>query len=577
MDYQKVLKRLKSDNPLSESSFDSLMNLYHKCISGFAEEMFYISSIDAGLGKSVSFRTFLAAKKAEGFKDGESVLIAFRTIHEAKEFVSKDCPVDTTDVAVFTSNDEVNKLGSGRPGDARVLVTTHAMLRRKLRKKHFSRANEFFYEGEPRKLRIWDEWLTRAESIHIGMDEIASLYRPLRHSYPEWVAGLEAFVREVSDKEDGAVLSVPTKFGTGAQFRDSEKLSYLIDERQRNTVRHLDWAGGRRVRVCATSGARVLVGAGPALPSDLAPPIVLDASARVNEGYRVWKENGANVEFLPEAVRDYSNLTVSISKQGCGKTALQDAEKREPILRRIVELINSNPDEKWLVVGPKDRPAFECSKEIAGSVLKPENVSYLHWGVHYGTNEFAEVKNLIVIGGFLAPETSYLADYAAATGVTPEDLTDGHRRLMKTSKLKDNLLQAFCRGNIRRGVGDVCGEATVYLIMPHNLNPEAIVRETFPGCKVEEWGGGKTRANGQAKAVLDTLKGMIQDGRTGSVSKAKVRLAAGIGNATRFAQVLTGLADQLEALGVTVGHKHFVIGAGKVISSTPAKTEKKAA
>ena len=321
------------------------------------------------------------------------------------------------------------------------------MIINRLSKKPFSKAEEFHCKGRLRTLRIWDEAVTAAEPIHIALDDIVNLYAPLRYAYSDWVAGLRSFADDVNSAVSGAVVTIPREFGTGVQFRYSDKLPIYLDEQQKATVQRLKRAEGRRVRVCHGKGGAVLVGAGAPLPKDLAPLIVLDASARVKEDYRLWGRHRGNVEILPEAVRDYRDLTVRIWKRGCGNTALADDANRGKILRGIAEVVNSKADERWRVIAPKDRHRAKITEELPDYLDNAANVSFLHWGIHHGTNEFADVKNMVVVGGFLAPDTAFLADYIVATGVDPSAPNDDDWRRMKTSKLKDNLLQAFCRGD----------------------------------------------------------------------------------------------------------------------------------
>lgn len=182
--------------------------------------------------------------------------------------------------------------------------------------------------------------------------------------------------------------------------------------------------------------------------------------------------------------------------------------------------------------------------------------------MHYGTNKFADVKNLLVVGAFPAPEGTYLADYAAASGIELAKLTDEHRRDMQTGKLKDNLLQAICRGNIRNGVGGECGECDVYLMMPPNQDPETLVRATFPGCKIEEWFHNKPKreAPTQEEKVFELLRSLKASGGVARISKKAVREKVGIRAASQLSALLTGgLSDRLKAIGIKAENKQFIL------------------
>lgn len=79
---------------------------------------------------------------------------------------------------------------------------------------------------------------------------------------------------------------------------------------------------GQQVRVCSGWGSqRVAVLARTILPEDLAPVLVLDASARVRETYKLWSETRGGVVFLPAATKDYSPLAIHFARVGAGKSS----------------------------------------------------------------------------------------------------------------------------------------------------------------------------------------------------------------------------------------------------------------
>jgi hypothetical protein len=568
MDYRKKLEELVSSNPVSKSSFNKLKSVYDDSISGKGVQNFIVAPIDAGLGKSISYKAYLAEKESKGFNDDESVLIIYKTKEEAKEFIMNSPPVTAKDISLYTSDDSINMLGANDTDSARVLITTHEMIRARLAKKRFESATEFFYKGKPRRLRVWDEAIAPARTIHLPIDQLVRLNAPLRFSDGKWLSKLENFVDAVKITSDGECLTIPTELDAGFP-----KGGLDLPAGEGESLRQLRRGIGRKVLVRRNGGHQVLIGAGVALPADLAPMIILDASARVNPIYELWRDHRGGVEFLPAATRNYGELVVHIGKTGCGKLAFGNPTKREPIIRPILAIINSKPTERWLVIGPKGAAGFSLQDEISKEAADPSTVSYLHWGVHYGTNEFADVKNVIVISAFPAPDHVYSAEYAAASGIELEKLTDEHRKAMKAGKLKDNLLQAICRGHVRNGKADVCGECNVYLLMPANQDPEPLVRETFPGCKIAEWfrNKPKRKAPTQEEKVFELLRSLKASGSVACISKKAVREKAGIGTASQLGTLLTsGLAERLEKAGIRVENKRFILTGD---AAGPAETE----
>lgn len=434
------------------------------------------------------------------------------------------------------------------------------MIRQRLAQKKFAQAAEFFFKGKPRSLRIWDEQALRAEPIHLTLDTIATLYEPVRPYFPEWVEGLEAFVAKLKETAPNTVIRVPHRFGSGRQFTGAEGGVPSLSSWAADAFKGLRTAMGRKVRICAGKLYGItLVGSGPALPGDLAPLFILDASARIGDTYALWGKKSP-VQMMPAQTRHCSNLTVRLWKTACGNTVLEQPEQRDRLIRGIAKALEFDA-EPTLVIGKKARTTFDIHKELRAGVGNPDDVSFLHWGRHYGTNEYRQVKRMVVIGAHQARDTMDLALYAAASGVDVELLAGDEGLALSRVRMKQNLLQAFSRGHLREGVNGQCGECVIYFVAPPSIGPEQLVRDTFPGCQVEEWHPFDPVLTGQAKAVFDVLKAWVDlDGKLNPYPKLMVRTAVGIESASRFGQVLAnpGLRTALRGIGVTVENKGFL-------------------
>lgn len=538
-------------------------NIFNAMVSSLEERIttkFYVYPIDTGLGKSALIKSFLAGWKAAGFEPKGSVLIALNTKAEILEF-AKGSALDENDYAALTKDEEINIIGAGhnRATSVPVLFTTHAMIRQRLAQKKFAQAEEFFFRGRPRSLRMWDEQALRAEPIHLSLDSIGKLYEPVRPYFPEWVEGLESFVAKVREAAPNTVIRVPNRFGSGLQFKGAEGGVPSLSSRTSESFKALRAAMGRKVRICARKLYGItLVGSGPALPDDLAPLFILDASARIGDSYALWGDKSP-VQVMPALTRDYSNLTVRLWKTACGNAVLEQPEKRGHLFRGIAKALDINA-EPTLVIGKKARPTFDIHKDLQASVANPDDVSFLHWGRHYGTNEYRHVRRMVVIGAHQARDTMNLALYAAASGINVDRLAGDEGVELSRARMKQNLLQAFSRGHLREGTNGQCGDCVVYFVVPPSVSPEQLVRETFPGCQIEEWHPFDPVLVGQAKAVFDVLKAWVdRDGKFNPYPKMMVRTAAGIDSPSRFAQVLANpnLVAALAKIGVTIENKGF--------------------
>lgn len=434
------------------------------------------------------------------------------------------------------------------------------MLRFRTLKKSFSKASEFYFQGKPRGLRIADEALYGAEHIHLGRDSLLQVIEPLRPYFPEWVEGLERFISRLCRIESNTTIKFPAKFGKGRQYSSFEHGGPNLTDKQQQTLQLIKAAAGRRLK--AVSGKKygiTLIGMGHPLPADIGPLFIFDASARVVENYHLWADVNPNVEIMDSLFRDYDNLLVRIWKTACGRDFLANPTNRDKLLRPIAKMMNAD-ERETLLVGYMNKGDFDLFEELKSYLDKPELLHFRHWGNHHGTNEFRDIDRLVVIGCHLNRDTVYQAMHMAATGADPESVIGDEWTQMRQGHLKGNLLQAFSRGTVRQGENGQCGKCDVYFIAPQNPSPETLVREAFPGCRIEAWESVKKALTGQAKDIVDAVRQLKAQGRLGDVPKAEVRGLAGIANESSFANVLKKevVVAALSKLGVEVAHKYFV-------------------
>lgn len=113
-------------------------------------------------------------------------------------------------------------------------------------------------------------------------------------------------------------------------------LEAVLDDRraltqtQQDLLRTLMLTGGRTaiVRKAADHRPHMLVSAVEVLPRDLAPLIILDASARVKYDYRLWSTYRGTLSILKRAEKRYEGLTVRHWRAGGGRSTVQANPQR---------------------------------------------------------------------------------------------------------------------------------------------------------------------------------------------------------------------------------------------------------
>src|SRR5262249_52812837 len=161
-------------------------------------------------------------------------------------------------------------------------------------------------------IRLWDESYRPGHPICLSRDKLLSVIGTMRGNFPDQAERLETLLRDLERREDGDVVELE-----GMQSQFGLDLSTLLtqgrhlDPDSRELLTDLMLAGESLVKVRKPSRnePHYLVTAADVLPPDLAPLLILDASARVRYTYQLWEQARANLRQLRHAPKDYSGLT----------------------------------------------------------------------------------------------------------------------------------------------------------------------------------------------------------------------------------------------------------------------------
>ena len=437
--------------------------------------------------------------------------------------------LDEADYAIFTGKEDmVNKPTSTPYGQARILFTTHHMLRSRCRGLTFEQAEVFHYQREVRQVRIWDEEMLPGEVVFIDTDQLAALRRPLRMSHPalaEAVEGLEQVLKASGGK--GTYDWPNLEEATGVSLWSAKK--GLADD-QASVLESLYALSGRCVLLRRTSNVSKVITAldsRDAIPDDLAPAVILDASGRVRSTYSLWEKRKGNLVRLPSAVRNYRNLTVRVMDRGSGKRAWWT--DGEVLALEVAKLIDSKPDEEWLVIYQKGGNGGTIPDQIMGLLgTDPGRVRFLNWGRHHGTNEFRHISNVILAGLNNYQE----ADYEMAArhyGGIPSDQDTPHTLVddMQAGEHSHHILQALCRSALRQGSGLECGPCDAYIIAPKRSGVRDLLPQVFPGCTLGTWNPTKQKTKGKVEEALTYVRMYFEDYPDGVLLFAELRSVLG--------------------------------------------------
>jgi hypothetical protein len=530
------------------SALRALLETFEKGLTGRLDPGFHLSSLDPGMGKSTAVIAFLKAWKASGFQPAGSVLLAVASIKEIEDYV-RGAELSGPDLGVLTANKDAN--GFGCPEDqhnqAPILITTQQMVRKRTRNRTLGGLAELQFHGARRSLVIWDESLDVDEWPVVRLDDIAALPRAVRSNDPTYISKTEAFWDQLRDQEAGPV-TVPEDLTTTARQG--------YDKATRETIRKLsDMAGGQAVLHKQDNGDHLLIEDSASLPSDLAPLVILDASGRVRETYRLWEEHRGDLHRLPEAPRDYSNLTVHVWQRASGKGTLQDPKERADIEREVASVIEKFGGD-WLLVHHKDR--VDMVKAIRDRVRKDAaaNIHAINWGRHRASNDHRDIIQIVTLGQLHYSPATYLSLACGAAGKVPKDLSDLRLDEVRWGELQHHLLQAVCRTAIRNGDGTSCHAFVICSMSPQALDR---VQATFPGATVVEWALERVNLNDVQNAAIAYLKERFAYPEVETIPKKEVRenIGAREGHFARDILKAKDFQEALEFYGLTAKHHDF--------------------
>jgi hypothetical protein len=524
--------------PARKAKKEALSTLL-KALTGDLPPALYLSSIDCGGGKSRLIQDFLRLWKGARFRPAGSVLICLSRLAEIDDFARKS-GLDETDYAVVTNDADRNRYGLGREraNSARVLFTTQQMIRAKLNSGDpFESLSEFFYLGHPRSCRIWDESLV-PEEVVISVDSLAALPGLLRAYDPDIATEVGNLSGTALTHNDSIVVPATLADEIRARFPRERLAELRLPKQAQQALSSLVTMGGRRMGVGGGyRGQRSLIGVKPSLPKDFYPVIVFDASGRVRSAYQM-RELDVPLRHLPSLTNSYQNLKVHWWNKAFGKDTRANPTKRAEVLAVAAELINSDPEDGWLVIHHKaEEGNYDIEGELRDLLADQRSAEFLHWGDHHGTNKFREIKKVLVLGMFRKPEAAYTALAMGVSGKPFDEVVHAEREFLRLGEHRHDLLQAICRSNVRNAVEGVAGQADVYLVAGGSwLHKE--ISSTFPDCTLIEWVPRQRDPTGQLARVIALLQAYKSDPTVITTTKKQVREAAGIASSHGLSQVL---------------------------------------
>ena len=537
----------------SEAQLGALEDLASK-LEGMAENkldpLIYLCTLDPGVGKTQTIIHFVRHLIASEEHKDVGIVICVGRLAEIETLVA-EMRLEKSEYAVLVSDGpqaryaELNALGNQSKTSARLLFITHQMLESRSGRNNgsFNAVPEFHYNGQLRRVKIWDESILPARTISVPLTSIEALKGDLAVRYPKLYKAIEGLVDDARDMPARNWIDVPN-FAEDCGVDEGRALSIFSDEdespkgeesnyykRIKRTVVDLWALSGNSVLVVAEGPNRFLVSYERTLPDDLKPVIVCDASGRVRNTYSLWSETQGDIVRLAHADKDYAPLVVHLWRKGGSKYAfLNDSAS---LLNEMANLVNSSADtERWLIVHHlhhKKRFNIDIPGQSTLRITNPNRVHFVHWGGEdfKATNQYRRIKNIILAGTLF-----YGTDYYVGATMQSKNLSHGEQLLpeeVRRVELGEHahvILQAACRGSVRLSEGDKCAPCNLYIIAHPSSGIPGMLENgyIFPGAKPPlAWGPTSVKLPRLVKKAVKFIVGWLRKRPKETLSSAKVR------------------------------------------------------
>jgi hypothetical protein len=543
-------------------ALEAIADTMEAMLDGRCAPKVYLSPCDPGVGKTQTVVHFARELVGDDQCRDKGMLVSVFTIDEAKALAAHLASVCDS-LCVLTSDPAANALGRADANEAQILITTQNRLGRLTEDRPFSSVTAFFYHGAPRACRVWDESVLPGSAIVVGADALIGMASRLRTLSPELVSALYRFGGELLQVEHGAAIDVPD-FTAACGLSLYDLTSHLAADdgttarqQDREVALSLLVINGRRVRVCrdGRSGSAVITFR-EELPADLPPMLVLDASGRVRETYALWQDSRDAIVLLPAATRDYSPLTIKMWRTSGAKSGWEARGDR--LLAGIVVTIETKPDEDWLVVVHKSSGRIGDLERALKAKLPAtvrDRVSVTTWGRHAGLNAWADVTNVILAGTLFYPASHLTALHHLCANLPVADGLVSKAEVERTARGEHRhlILQAVCRGRVRRSDGSRCQPMTAYIIASPRSGIPTELETIFPGCTVETWSPLKVEAKGKLGEAIAWLTEALEGGRS-EVAYSEIRATVGLepGNFAKRISKSDEWKATIDALGAEI-------------------------
>ena len=526
-----------------------IAKVYEEMAEGRADKAFYVSSLPTGMGKTTIAKQSTKALLADSEFKNVGVIYFLARLEEIESLV-KDMDLKPDEFAVWTHRDELNALGNPVREEARVLFTTQKRLEGYSKGgTHFAAMKELRHKGKPRQVRVWDEAILPALELTADMDGLYGLLHGLSKISDDLRDTIKRFADTLEDHVDEFITMPDIDEDKGELFGF---VGLFAEDWQRKAAEALWHLSGHVVRVRRVGKRGVTLGYEDILPADLAPMLILDASADLRETYRFWEDHRRTLVRLNSPKKSYAGLTIHHWEMPSGshwfnlrdkRKAVANAKQIGAIADGVVKMLAEIPDDEDVLVVTHKWETYrdrQTGKEKAKQGTLPaliearrdqgaRRVEFINYGRHTATNAFQDFKHVILAGLLQYNDATYEAMGRGAKRASVEDEFDSKDlKAMRITEISHHTRQAVGRGATRKTINGGCPEGChLYTIFSTRGRGGFHTKELltiFPDATLVDWkpkGESERRLTGKVLKAVEEIRSAVQSGR--SITTTEVR------------------------------------------------------
>jgi hypothetical protein len=217
-------------------------------------------------------------------------------------------------------------------------------------------------------------------------------------------------------------------------------------------------------------------------------------------------------------VKRYDRLAIHLWRTGGGKRAFQT--NGDKLAEGIAKTIETKPDQRWLVViHRRGGKVGDVQRDIRAQLVStpPENVTFITWGQHMATNDHVDTPNVILAGTLFFRPSFYesLKRLSAGRRASQGVVTKDEMERVMVGEHAHAILQALCRGSVRRCDGEHCHPCHAYVIASVKSGIPTALPTIFPGATIQPWKPVERTLRGHVKAAVEFVEGWLSTAQAG--------------------------------------------------------------